>query len=70
LYSVRGHNRIVDFSDAHWAGYPIDRRSTTRYCVFIGGNLMSWKSEKQVIILRSSAETKYKAMADLTCELM
>ena len=31
---------------------------------------MSWKSEKQVIILRSSAETKYKAMADLTCELM
>ena len=67
LYSNRGHNRIECLFDADWAGNKEDRRSTLRYCVFVGGNLVSWKSKKQSVISRSSAESEYRAMAQCVC---
>ncbi|MFS7989993.1 putative RNA-directed DNA polymerase [Helianthus anomalus] len=81
LYSDQGHcrvgaftedgdGRISGFSDADWAGCPISRRSTTGYCVFVGGNLVSWKSKKQHTVSRSSAESEYRAMADVTSEMI
>ncbi|GAV63635.1 hypothetical protein CFOL_v3_07153, partial [Cephalotus follicularis] len=69
-YRDYGHRRVEGFSDADWAGSPVDRRSITRYCVFVGGNLVSGKSKKQSVVARSSAESKYRAMAHTTCELM
>ena len=41
LYSSRGHTRIECFSNADWAGSRFDRRSTTGYYVFFGGNLVT-----------------------------
>ena len=70
LYENRGHTQIVGYIDVDWAGSPLDRRFISGYCVFIGGNLISWKSKKQDVVARSSAEAEYQVMALATCELI
>ena len=62
LYNNYEHNRIECFSDEDWAGSKEDRRSTSMYNVFVGGNLVSWNSKKQSVVSQSSAESEYRAM--------
>ncbi|RDX89814.1 Sodium/hydrogen exchanger 7, partial [Mucuna pruriens] len=47
-YMDNGHASIIGYTDAHGAGDVGDRRSTTDYCVFIGGNVISWKSKNRL----------------------
>jgi len=61
---------VVCHSDADWEGSPSYRGSTSGYCAFIDGNLISCKSKKQSVVARSSVEAEYKAMASTTCELI
>ena len=51
LYSNHGHNKIKCFSDSDWVGSKEDRRSTSGYCVLVGGNLVSRKSKNRVLSL-------------------
>ena len=68
--SNNGHFALEGFSDSDWAQNSLDRKSTTGYCTFVGGNLVTWKSKKQTVVARSSAEAEYRAMASTTCELI
>jgi hypothetical protein len=61
-------NNVVGYSDADWAG-SCDRKSTTGFCTFVGKNLVTWKSKKQNIVARSSAEVEYRAMTSTASEL-
>ncbi|GAA0146787.1 transmembrane signal receptor [Lithospermum erythrorhizon] len=70
LYSNHKHTRVECFSDSDWPGSKINRRSTTGYCVFVDGNLVSWNSKEQNVVSLSSAEVEYRAMARSMCEIM
>uniref|UniRef100_A0A2N9EHM3 Integrase catalytic domain-containing protein n=1 Tax=Fagus sylvatica TaxID=28930 RepID=A0A2N9EHM3_FAGSY len=61
------HLRIEGYTDADWARSPSDRKSTTGYCTFIDGNLVTWRSKKHSVVARSSGEAKYRAMALTSC---
>ncbi|XP_024032210.1 uncharacterized protein LOC112094739 [Morus notabilis] len=70
LFKSRGHLQIEAYTDADWAGSIVDRRSTSWYCSFVGGNLVTWRSKKQNVVARSSAEAKFRAVAHGICEIM
>jgi hypothetical protein len=63
-------HHLTAYSDADWAGYPDDRRSTSGFCIYLGSNLISWSSRKQPTVARSSTEAEYKAIANATAELL
>lgn len=71
LLFKRGRKLLIEgYADADWAGSRDDRKSTTGYCVFLGGNLITWRSKKQTVCARSSAEAEYRAMAQGVTELL
>ncbi|XP_028948069.1 uncharacterized mitochondrial protein AtMg00810-like [Malus domestica] len=70
LMRNNNHTHISGYIDADWAGNALDRKSITGFCTFVGGNLVTWKSKKQSVVARSSAEAEYRAMASTACELI
>uniref|UniRef100_A0A2N9ED05 Integrase catalytic domain-containing protein n=1 Tax=Fagus sylvatica TaxID=28930 RepID=A0A2N9ED05_FAGSY len=70
FYSAGHQSGLSCFTDADYAGSQTDRRSTTGLSTFYGNHLISWKSKKQTVVSRSSAEAEYRAMAQGTCEIL
>ena len=61
---------LEGFSNADWAFNVDDRSSTTGYCVFLSGNIVTWSSRKQQVDARFSTESEYRALACVTMELI
>ncbi|CAA7410826.1 unnamed protein product [Spirodela intermedia] len=47
LFSRGGDSIVEIYTNADYTGSVSDRRSTSGYCSFISGNLVSWRSKKQ-----------------------
>ncbi|XP_043692912.1 uncharacterized mitochondrial protein AtMg00810-like [Telopea speciosissima] len=58
------------YTDADWTGCSDDRLSTGGYCIYLGDNLVYWGSKKQHTVARTSPESKYKALANASAELI
>ncbi|RVW60166.1 Retrovirus-related Pol polyprotein from transposon RE2 [Vitis vinifera] len=64
------HQSIEVYTDVDWAGAVDDRRSTSGYFTFVGGNLVTWKSKKQNVVTHSSAEVEFRGMTLRLCEAL
>ncbi|CAH1427920.1 unnamed protein product [Lactuca virosa] len=47
-----------------------DAKSTTGYYTKVWGNIVTWRSKKQTVVARSSAEAEYRAISQGICELI
>ncbi|PRQ41825.1 putative RNA-directed DNA polymerase [Rosa chinensis] len=70
LFAKKDKLVVEGYTDADWAGSKVDRRSTSGYFTFVGGNLVTWRSKKQKVVARSSAEAEFRGMAHGVCELL
>jgi histone deacetylase 1/2 len=59
---------LIAYSDVDWAGCLDTRRSTSGFCVFLGANLISWSSKRQLTVSRPSAEAEYRVVAHVVAE--
>ena len=59
LFSKNAHLDIEGYTDADWARNILDRKSTSGYFTFVGGNLVTWRSKKQKVVALSSAEAEF-----------
>ncbi|KAJ9561136.1 LOW QUALITY PROTEIN: hypothetical protein OSB04_006296 [Centaurea solstitialis] len=65
-----GGFNLVAYCDANWLGCPSTRRSRTGYLLLLGGAPVSWKTKKQSVVSRSSAEAEYRAIATTVSKIL
>ena len=61
---------LVGFSDADFAGWKVDRKSTSGTYQFVGNSLVSWSSKKQNSIALSTAESEYIAAGSCVAQVL
>ncbi|CAL1379865.1 unnamed protein product [Linum trigynum] len=70
LFPTGGTLSLTAYCDADWGGCQHTRRSTTGYFIRLGDSPISWRTKKQSVVARSSAEAEYRAMASTVSELV
>ncbi|XP_070037079.1 secreted RxLR effector protein 161-like [Nicotiana tomentosiformis] len=61
---------IVGYADANYAGYLVDRKSTSRMEYFLGSCIISWVTRKQNSVALSTAEAEYVVVASCCAQLL
>nr|GEZ98374.1 hypothetical protein [Tanacetum cinerariifolium] len=69
ILHVSSTTQLTAYTGADWACFPVTRRSTSTYCVFLGDNLLSWSTKHQVTLSRSSAEAEYHGVANVVAKI-
>lgn len=57
MFSKHGHLDVYGYANADWVGSISDKRSTSHCFTFVGGNLVPWRTKKQNVYAKLSAET-------------
>ncbi|KAL1112183.1 hypothetical protein V6Z11_D02G110800 [Gossypium hirsutum] len=60
---------LVRYVDANWGLEFDDCRSTTDYCMYFGGNLISWCSKKQQVVSQSIVEVECQGLVAITTNI-
>ncbi|EGC48719.1 nucleolar protein NOP2 [Histoplasma capsulatum var. duboisii H88] len=60
----------VAYSDSDWAGADPQYKSTTGYIILINGSPISWRSQRQTSVAKSTTEAEYIAASEAACELI
>jgi len=72
LCKRNGRLTFEAYSDADYAGSPVDRRSTIGYYTFVESKweLSDMEKQKQNVGSRSFAESEFRSIAQGLCELL
>ncbi|GJX35612.1 uncharacterized mitochondrial protein-like protein [Tanacetum coccineum] len=65
-----GGCNLTAYCDSDWLGCPITRRSRMGYLLLFRGAPISWKTKKQNVVSRSSAEAEYRSLASTVSEIL
>ena len=68
LYKSATPIQLEGYTDADWAGYKADRRSTSGFVFSLGSGAISWSSKKQPTVALSSTEAEYRGATVAACE--
>jgi hypothetical protein len=60
--------KLHGFTDAYWAGNPMDRKSTSGGIFSIRSTVISWYIRKKIYVVLSLAGVEYMAAIQATCE--
>ncbi|XP_019181778.1 PREDICTED: uncharacterized protein LOC109176833 [Ipomoea nil] len=69
FYHSKSQFKIQGISYSDSANCVKSRKSVTGYCIYLGSNLISWKTKKQATVSKSSSEAEYRALASTVCEI-
>jgi hypothetical protein len=61
---------LIEYSNSDYAGWKVDRKSTSRTCQFLGRSLVSWSSKKQTFVAISIAEAEYVVVGQCCMQLL
>nr|KYP44271.1 hypothetical protein KK1_034235 [Cajanus cajan] len=68
LFEKLNNLHTMGYCDSDWASNQDDTRSTSRYYLFLGSNMIFWVAKKQQVVSRSSIEAEYRSLAALVAE--